>query len=226
MRRILSACGWYFSSQFAFMNNPLLLKTRGGLRRRQVASNDAFVSLAAAPATLLCGRLRGYSLHFGGFAYMAALMTQAPKIGLVSLGCPKALVDSERILSTLRSQGYAFSRDYAGSDVVIVNTCGFIDSAKAESLEAIGEAINENGRVIVTGCLGVEEGLIRETHPKVLAVTGPHQYEAVVSAVHTHLPPVPNRFVDLVPEQGLRLTPRHYAYLKISEGCNNRCSFC
>ena len=153
-------------------------------------------------------------------------MTQAPKIGLVSLGCPKALVDSERILTTLRAQGYEFSRDYAGSDVVIVNTCGFLDSAKAESLEAIGEALNENGKVIVTGCLGVEEKLIRETHPNVLAVTGPHQYEAVVSAVHEHLPPVPNRFVDLVPEAGLRLTPRHYAYLKISEGCNNRCSFC
>jgi ribosomal protein S12 methylthiotransferase len=153
-------------------------------------------------------------------------MTQAPKIGLVSLGCPKALVDSERILTTLRAQGYEFSRDYAGSDVVIVNTCGFLDSAKAESLEAIGEALNENGKVIVTGCLGVEEKLIRETHPNVLAVTGPHQYEAVVSAVHEHLPPVPNRFLDLVPEAGLRLTPRHYAYLKISEGCNNRCSFC
>jgi ribosomal protein S12 methylthiotransferase len=155
-----------------------------------------------------------------------APMTHAPKIGLVSLGCPKALVDSERILTTLRAQGYEFSRDYAGSDVVIVNTCGFLDSAKQESLEAIGEALNENGKVIVTGCLGVEETLIRETHPNVLAVTGPHQYESVVSAVHTHLPPVPNKFVDLVPEAGLRLTPRHYAYLKISEGCNNRCSFC
>ena len=153
-------------------------------------------------------------------------MTQAPKIGLVSLGCPKALVDSERILTTLRAQGYAFSRDYQGSDIVIVNTCGFLDSAKAESLEAIGEALNENGKVIVTGCLGVEETLIRRTHPNVLAVTGPHQYEAVVEAVHSHLPPVPNKFVDLVPEQGLRLTPKHYAYLKISEGCNNRCSFC
>jgi ribosomal protein S12 methylthiotransferase len=158
--------------------------------------------------------------------YIGAPMTQAPKIGLVSLGCPKALVDSERILTTLRAQGYEFSRDYAGSDVVIVNTCGFLDSAKAESLEAIGEALNENGKVIVTGCLGVEEALIRETHPNVLAVTGPHQYESVVNAVHEHLPPVPNRFVDLVPEAGLRLTPKHYAYLKISEGCNNRCSFC
>ena len=153
-------------------------------------------------------------------------MTQAPKIGLVSLGCPKALVDSERIMTTLRAQGYSFSRDYAGADVVLVNTCGFLDSAKQESLEAIGEALNENGRVIVTGCLGVEENLIRETHPSVLAITGPHQYESVVSAVHEHLPPVPNRFVDLVPESGLKLTPRHYAYLKISEGCNNRCSFC
>ncbi|MHA6299336.1 30S ribosomal protein S12 methylthiotransferase RimO [Devosia sp. CAU 1758] len=153
-------------------------------------------------------------------------MSQAPKIGLVSLGCPKALVDSERIMTTLRAQGYSFSRDYAGADVVLVNTCGFLDSAKQESLEAIGEALNENGRVIVTGCLGIEEGLIRETHPSVLAITGPHQYESVVSAVHQHLPPVPNRFVDLVPESGLKLTPRHYAYLKISEGCNNRCSFC
>jgi ribosomal protein S12 methylthiotransferase len=151
---------------------------------------------------------------------------QAPKIGLVSLGCPKALVDSERIMTTLRAQGYAFSRDYEGADIVLVNTCGFLDSAKQESLEAIGEALNENGRVIVTGCLGVEEDLIRKTHPSVLAVSGPHQYEAVVGAVHQHLPPVPNKFVDLVPEQGLKLTPRHYAYLKISEGCNNRCSFC
>ncbi|HEX4297834.1 MAG TPA: 30S ribosomal protein S12 methylthiotransferase RimO [Devosia sp.] len=153
-------------------------------------------------------------------------MTQAPKIGLVSLGCPKALVDSERIMTTLRAQGYAFSRDYAGADIVLVNTCGFLDSAKQESLEAIGEAIAENGRVIVTGCLGVEEELIRKTHPSVLAVSGPHQYETVVNAVNAHLPPVPNKFVDLVPEAGLRLTPKHYAYMKISEGCNNRCSFC
>lgn len=153
-------------------------------------------------------------------------MAQAPKIGLVSLGCPKALVDSERILTTLRAQGYSFSPDYAGADAVIVNTCGFLDSAKAESLEAIGEALNENGRVIVTGCLGTEADLIRDTHPSVLAVTGPHQYEAVVEAVHEAAPPIANPFVDLVPEQGLKLTPRHYAYLKISEGCNNRCSFC
>ncbi|HEY8596044.1 MAG TPA: 30S ribosomal protein S12 methylthiotransferase RimO [Devosiaceae bacterium] len=150
----------------------------------------------------------------------------APKIGLVSLGCPKALVDSERILTTLRAEGYTFSPDYAGADVVIVNTCGFLDSAKAESLEAIGEAISENGRVVVTGCLGVEEQLIRETHPSVLAVTGPQQYEAVVEAVHDVLPPLHDPYTDLVPPQGLHLTPRHYAYLKISEGCNNRCSFC
>lgn len=153
-------------------------------------------------------------------------MTNAPKIGLVSLGCPKALVDSERIMTTLRAQGYAFSRDYEGADVVLVNTCGFLDSAKKESLEAIGEAVGANGRVIVTGCLGVEEEMIRATHPSVLAVTGPHQYEDVVNAVNTHVPPVPNKFVDLVPEAGLKLTPRHYAYMKISEGCNNRCTFC
>ncbi|MBN9308453.1 MAG: 30S ribosomal protein S12 methylthiotransferase RimO [Devosia sp.] len=159
-------------------------------------------------------------------AHRHAPMTQAPKIGLVSLGCPKALVDSERIMTTLRSQGYAFSRDYEGADIVLVNTCGFLDSAKKESLEAIGEAVGANGRVIVTGCLGVEEEMIRQTHPSVLAVTGPHQYEDVVNAVNTHLPPVPNKFVDLVPEAGLKLTPRHYAYMKISEGCNNRCTFC
>ncbi|NOZ32836.1 MAG: 30S ribosomal protein S12 methylthiotransferase RimO [Alphaproteobacteria bacterium] len=153
-------------------------------------------------------------------------MSKQPTIGLVSLGCPKALVDSERIGTTLRAQGYRFSPDYEGADVVIVNTCGFLDSAKAESLEAIGEAVNENGRVIVTGCLGTEAELIRATHPKVLAVTGPHQYEAVVEAVHAAVPPVERPFEDLVPAEGLRLTPAHYAYLKISEGCNNRCSFC
>lgn len=153
-------------------------------------------------------------------------MAAAPKIGLVSLGCPKALVDSERILSTLRAQGYAFSPSYEGAEVVIVNTCGFLDSAKAESLEAIGEALEENGRVIVTGCLGTEEALIRATHPKVLAVTGPHQYEQVVAAVHDVVPPTNNPFVDLTPADGLKLTPRHYSYLKISEGCSNRCSFC
>ncbi|HVY84477.1 MAG TPA: 30S ribosomal protein S12 methylthiotransferase RimO [Caulobacterales bacterium] len=153
-------------------------------------------------------------------------MRKAPTIGVVSLGCPKALVDSERIITRLRSEGYQLSGEYEGADLVVVNTCGFLDSAKAESLDAIGEALNENGKVIVTGCLGIEEGLIRETHPNVLEVTGPHQYEAVVSAVHTHLPPKHDPKLDLVPESGLRLTPRHYAYLKISEGCNNRCAFC
>ncbi len=149
-----------------------------------------------------------------------------PKVGFVSLGCPKALVDSERIITKLRSEGYQVAGDYDGADVVVVNTCGFLDSAKQESLDAIGEAITANGRVIVTGCFGVEESRIRDTHPGVLAVTGPHQYEQVVSAVHDAVPPLHDPFVDLVPPEGLRLTPRHYAYLKISEGCNNRCSFC
>ena len=149
-----------------------------------------------------------------------------PKVGMVSLGCPKALVDSERILTKLRADGYGLSADYAGADVVLVNTCGFLDSAKEESLEAIGEAIAENGRVIVTGCMGNEAETIRARFPEVLAISGPHQYEAVVEAVHDAAPPVPNAFVDLVPEAGLKLTPRHYSYLKISEGCNHRCSFC
>jgi ribosomal protein S12 methylthiotransferase len=149
-----------------------------------------------------------------------------PKIGLVSLGCPKALVDSERIITQLRAEGYVMSPGYDGADVVIVNTCGFLDSAKAESLAAIGEAMEENGRVIVTGCMGVEADTIMKAHPGVLAVTGPHQYEAVVGAVHKALPPVHDPKYDLVPPQGLHLTPKHYAYLKISEGCNNRCSFC
>ncbi len=154
------------------------------------------------------------------------MTTKAPTVGIVSLGCPKALVDSERIITRLRSEGYALSGEYEGADLVVVNTCGFLDSAKAESLEAIGEALAENGKVIVTGCLGKEEALIRDTHPNVLAVTGPHQYEAVVTAVHAHLPRLHDPKIDLVPEAGFRLTPRHYAYLKISEGCNNRCSFC
>ena len=149
-----------------------------------------------------------------------------PKVGFVSLGCPKALVDSERIITKLRSEGYVIASDYEGADVVVVNTCGFLDSAKQESLDAIGEAMNLNGRVIVTGCFGVEEARIREAHPGVLAVTGPHQYEQVVEAVHDAVPPLHDPYVDLVPPEGLRLTPRHYAYLKISEGCNNRCSFC
>ncbi len=150
----------------------------------------------------------------------------APKIGIVSLGCPKALVDSERILTRLRAEGYEISPTYAGADAVIVNTCGFLDSARQESLEAIGEALAENGTVIVTGCLGIDEAGIREVHPGVLAVTGPHQYEQVMTAVHRAVPPAHDPFVDLVPPEGLRLTPRHYAYLKISEGCNHRCSFC
>jgi ribosomal protein S12 methylthiotransferase len=154
------------------------------------------------------------------------MKTQVPKIGLVSLGCPKALVDSERIITQLRAEGYVMSPGYDDADVVIVNTCGFLDSAKAESLAAIGEAMEENGRVIVTGCMGVEADTIMKAHPGVLAVTGPHQYEAVVGAVHKAIPPVHDPKVDLVPPQGLHLTPKHYAYLKISEGCNNRCSFC
>ncbi len=156
----------------------------------------------------------------------AAARKSTPKVGFVSLGCPKALVDSERIITRLRSEGYEIARDYGGADVVVVNTCGFLNSAKQESLEAIGEALAENGRVIVTGCLGVEKDRILAEHPGVLAVTGPHQYEAVMEAVHEAVPPVHDPFVDLVPPEGLRLTPRHYAYLKISEGCNNRCSFC
>ena len=156
----------------------------------------------------------------------AAIKTKAPKVGFVSLGCPKALVDSERILSQLRAEGYETAADYAGADVVVVNTCGFLDSARAESLDAIGEALAENGRVIVTGCLGAEAKTIRDAHPNVLAITGPHQYEAVVSAVHDAVPAPHDPFVNLVPPQGVKLTPRHYAYLKISEGCNHRCSFC
>lgn len=154
------------------------------------------------------------------------VQTSIPKVGIVSLGCPKALVDSERIITRLRAEGYAIAPDYAGADLVLVNTCGFLDSARDESLEAIGEAIEQNGKVIVTGCLGAEPDVIEKAHPKVLAVTGPHQYEQVMTAVHTHLTPPHNPHRDLVPESGLRLTPRHYAYLKISEGCNNRCSFC
>src|SRR5947199_895747 len=153
-------------------------------------------------------------------------LPKPPRVGLVSLGCPKALVDCERIMTKLRSDGYDMSPHYAGADVVLVNTCGFLDSAKAESLEAIGEAIAENGRVVVTGCMGKEADVIRARFPQVLAVTGPQQYEEVVAAVHEAAPPVPNAFIDLVPEAGLKLTPRHYSYLKISEGCNHRCAFC
>jgi ribosomal protein S12 methylthiotransferase len=149
-----------------------------------------------------------------------------PRVSFVSLGCPKALVDSERIITRLRAEGYELAREHAGADVVVVNTCGFLDSAKSESLAAIGGALKENGRVIVTGCMGAEPDEIRAQHPSVLAITGPQQYEQVMDAVHTAVPPMHNPFLDLVPEQGIKLTPRHYAYLKISEGCNNRCSFC
>ncbi|HEX9954987.1 MAG TPA: 30S ribosomal protein S12 methylthiotransferase RimO [Allosphingosinicella sp.] len=157
---------------------------------------------------------------------MTITLPSPPKVGMVSLGCPKALVDSERILTKLRSDGYQLSPDYDQADVVLVNTCGFLDSAKEESLAAIGEAIAENGRVIVTGCMGNEAETIRAKFPQVLAVTGPHQYEQVVGAVHVAAPMPPSAYLNLVPESGLKLTPRHYSYLKISEGCNHRCSFC
>mgnify|MGYP005838585141 CR=1 FL=1 len=157
---------------------------------------------------------------------MATQLVLPPAVGMVSLGCPKALVDSERIITQLRADGYRLSPDYAGADVVIVNTCGFLDSAKAESLEAIGEAMAANGRVIVTGCYGVEEATIRARFPGLIAITGPQQYEAVVAAVRAAAPPVPQPFLDLVPEAGLKLTPRHYSYLKIAEGCDHSCAFC
>ena len=161
---------------------------------------------------------------------MATILPSPPRVGMVSLGCPKALVDSERILTKLRADGYQMSPDYAGADVVLVNTCGFLDSAKEESLEAIGEAIAENGRVVVTGCMGREADVIRARFPQVLAITGPQQYDQVVAAVHAAAPPVPNAYLDLVPQAdvgpGLKLTPRHYSYVKISEGCNHRCAFC
>ncbi|MFZ5580022.1 MAG: 30S ribosomal protein S12 methylthiotransferase RimO [Pseudomonadota bacterium] len=151
-----------------------------------------------------------------------------PRVGFVSLGCPKALVDSERILTQLRAEGYAISPSYDDADLVVVNTCGFIDAAVEESLETIGEALAENGKVIVTGCLGAREdgAMVRAAHPNVLAVTGPHAYQEVMHAVHEHLPPLHDPFTDLIPPQGVKLTPRHYAYLKISEGCNHRCTFC
>jgi len=150
----------------------------------------------------------------------------APRVSFVSLGCPKALVDSERIITRLRAEGYEIARKHDGADLVVVNTCGFLDSARDESLDAIGSALSENGRVIVTGCLGAEPDVIRERHPNVLAITGPQAYESVMAAVHEAAPPKHDPLVDLLPPQGIKLTPRHYAYLKISEGCNNRCSFC
>ena len=153
-------------------------------------------------------------------------MSKVPKVGFVSLGCPKALVDSERILTELRAEGYAISPSYDGADLVIVNTCGFIDAAVEESLDAIGEALSENGKVIVTGCLGAKGTVVQDAHPSVLAVTGPHATDQVMSVVHQHLPKPHDPFTDLVPPAGIKLTPKHYAYLKISEGCNHRCSFC
>jgi ribosomal protein S12 methylthiotransferase len=159
-------------------------------------------------------------------AATGSAMKATPKVGIVSLGCPKALVDSERILTRLRAEGYEVSPSYQDANLVLVNTCGFLESARAESLEAIGEALAENGRVIVTGCLGTDRDVILDKYPDVLDVTGPHQYEAVMAAVHKALPPKHDPFLDLVPPEGVKLTPRHYAYLKISEGCNNACSFC
>jgi ribosomal protein S12 methylthiotransferase len=153
-------------------------------------------------------------------------MSAAPRVGFVSLGCPKALVDSERILTQLRAEGYEIAPSYDGADLVVVNTCGFIDDAVHESLDSIGEALRENGRVLVTGCLGAQPEKIRERHPEVLGITGPHAYEDVLAVVHEHLPKPHDPYADLVPPQGIRLTPRHYAYMKISEGCNHRCSFC
>jgi ribosomal protein S12 methylthiotransferase len=164
--------------------------------------------------------------HTRGRSRARAAVQRAPRIGFVSLGCPKALVDSERILTQLRAEGYEVAPTYQAADVVVVNTCGFIDAAVDESLDAIGEALEHNGRVIVTGCLGARPQRILERHPRVLKVTGPHAYEDVLGAVHEHLPPRHEPFLDLLPPQGVRLTPRHYAYLKIAEGCNNRCSFC
>ncbi len=153
-------------------------------------------------------------------------MKETPRVGFVSLGCPKALVDSEQILTQLRAEGYVISPSYDDADLVVVNTCGFIDSAVQESLDAIGEALKENGKVVVTGCLGAKGDIVQSTHPKVLAVTGPHATQEVMQHVHNHLPKPHDPFVDLVPPQGVRLTPKHYAYLKISEGCNHRCTFC
>ena len=157
---------------------------------------------------------------------MKSIDAKIPKVGFVSLGCPKALVDSERILTRLRAEGYEVAPTYAAADLVIVNTCGFIDTAVDESLDAIGEALALNGRVIVTGCLGAQPQRILDRHPRVLAITGPQRYEEVLASVHEHLPPRHDPFVDLIPEGGVKLTPRHYAYLKISEGCNHHCSFC
>ena len=179
------------------------------------------------------GHLTGPARELGQYGVMSEAIapTKTPKVGFVSLGCPKALTDSELILTQLSAEGYETSKTFQGADLVIVNTCGFIDDAVKESLDTIGEALAENGKVIVTGCLGARAGeggdnLVRQMHPSVLAVTGPHATDEVMHAVHRHLPKPHDPFTDLVPEQGIRLTPDHYAYLKISEGCNHRCSFC
>ena len=174
------------------------------------------------------GRVRGIASAMNTMLDLSATdeVRAAPKVSFVSLGCPKALVDSERIITRLRAEGYALSKRHEDADVVIVNTCGFLDSAKAESLDAIGAAMGENGRVIVTGCMGAEPEQIRQAYPNVLSISGPQDYQSVMTAVHAAIPPAHDPFLDLVPEQGIKLTPRHYAYLKISEGCNNRCSFC
>ncbi|WP_312517179.1 30S ribosomal protein S12 methylthiotransferase RimO [Massilia sp.] len=186
------------------------------LRRNPSANNSSIAAAAAAPAVVIPSPAPG---------------SVAPKVGFVSLGCPKALVDSEQILTQLRAEGYQTAKSYDGADLVIVNTCGFIDAAVQESLDAIGEALAENGKVIVTGCLGAKkdaagDDIITKVHPKVLAVTGPHAVTEVMESVHLHLPKPHDPFVDLVPDHGVKLTPKHYAYLKISEGCNHRCSFC
>ena len=169
---------------------------------------------------------RPYNQSFTNLCRQNPMPSSAHKIGFVSLGCPKALVDSERILTQLKVEGYEIVPTYGAADAVVVNTCGFIDAAVQESLDAIGTALNENGKVIVTGCLGKREALIREAYPDVLSISGPQDYASVMSAVHTALPPKRNKFIDIVPDTGVKLTPKHYAYLKISEGCNHRCSFC
>ncbi len=186
----------------------------------------ATAPVAGRAAPLSAGPVLNYTVAMPAQGPATTGRRRRPKVGLVSLGCAKALVDTERVVTRLRAEGYEVANDYASADVVVVNTCGFLISAREESLAAIGEAVAENGRVIVTGCLGADPSTIRARHPKVLAVTGPHQYDAVLAAVHAAIPPPHAPFLELVPPQGLRLTPRHYAYLKISEGCNNRCSFC
>ncbi len=188
-----------------------------GCLRRRVLKYEIFISMCIT--SVIPSRL----LFFG---WVGVMSHSTPCVGFVSLGCPKALVDSERILTQLRAEGYGISATYQDADLVVVNTCGFIDAAVEESLDAIGEALEENGRVIVTGCLGAESHKVLDAYPNVLAVTGPHAYEQVMGAVHQHLPPLHDPYTDLIPPQGVRLTPRHYAYLKISEGCNHRCSFC